>query len=382
MTEKSENEISDEIEQMFEAVTRGAVHEVEDMLSKGFSVDGSDYMDTTPLMVAAEEGHTDLVKKLLDHGADVNAVDFDLETALMVATYNGRLEVVRILVQNGADLDLRNNRGSTALDIAQDRGIPALVNYLAAQSASPAILSSAEMSTDSNDEQRVTDGPVAAEPTAPPAESPNLQLLGRNLGYNLVPEPARSTHFNPPRTGGTDEAPPDEAAEDEGMVTETSAEKLPSDDVALGHESDRKANGQPEVLPSQASAETKPKKVPLADVLPETEERIVFDAWDNRQVKSVNKKATETLDKAGLEFGDHSTDTVFKGNYMAVLNPRSKEFKRFRKLWKHPELMIDPRRWAEWTGAAAVRRYCLGEGIDVSSLRGSHFVELYLPQRP
>ncbi len=160
------------------------------------------------------------------------------------------------------------------------------------------------------------------------------------------------------------------SAEDEGMGTEIFVEEPQSDDEAMGHEADRRANGQPEVFPSQASAETRPKKVPLADVLPETKERIVFDAWDNRQVKSANKKARETIDKAGLELGDHTIDTVFKGNYMAVLNSRSKEFKRFRKLGKHPELMIDPRRWTEWTGGGAVKRFCLGEGKDVSRLRG------------
>ena len=113
-----------------------------------------------------------------------------------------------------------------------------------------------------------------------------------------------------------------------------------------------------------------------------TEERIVYDAWDNKQIRSVNKKAKETIEKAVLELGAHTLDTVFKGGYMAVLNRRSKEFKRFRKLWKHPELMFDPRRWMEWTGAAAVRRHCLAEGIDVSSLRASHFVELYYVKDP
>ncbi|MDQ7785471.1 MAG: hypothetical protein RDU20_21490, partial [Desulfomonilaceae bacterium] len=44
---------------------------------------------------------------------------------------------------------------------------------------------------------------------------------------------------------------------------------------------------------------------------------------------------------------------------------------------KHPDLLIDPRRWRDWAGAAAVRKYCLAEGIDVSELRGSHFIELY-----
>jgi hypothetical protein len=108
-----------------------------------------------------------------------------------------------------------------------------------------------------------------------------------------------------------------------------------------------------------------------------SEERITFDQWDNQQVRRVNSKAKETLERAGLELGDHTVDSVFRGAYISVLKPRSHEYKRFRKLWKHPDLLIDPRRWRDWTGAAAVRRYCLAEGVDVSSLLGSHFIELY-----
>ena len=112
-------------------------------------------------------------------------------------------------------------------------------------------------------------------------------------------------------------------------------------------------------------------------VLAANEERIVFDAWDNKQVRSINEKTVRVLDKAGLEIGDHTIDTTFKGGHMAMLKPRSQEYKRFRKLWKHPDLLIDPRRWRDWTGAAAVKRYCLAEGVDVSPLSGSQLIDLY-----
>ena len=62
---------------------------------------------------------------------------------------------------------------------------------------------------------------------------------------------------------------------------------------------------------------------------------------------------------------------------MAVLKPRSQENKRWRKLKKHPDWIIDPRRLTELTGACAVRRLCLAEGKDVSSFSLSHFIELY-----
>lgn len=196
------------------------------------------------------------------------------------------------------------------------------------------------------------------------SEPPNTQLLGRDINYELIPEPARSTYFVPRTTDSQDEDLSEEGQESEG---ETSAS-----------DSDRIPDTVPEVVISSTSTqEINAAQIPLPEVPAPSEERLIFDAWDNRQVKSINKKAKETVEKAGLELGDHSVDSIFKGSYMAVLNPRSKEFKRFRKLWKHPELMIDPRRWTEWTGAAAVKRYCLSEGVDVSFLTGSHFLELY-----
>lgn len=226
---------------------------------------------------------------------------------------------------------------------------------------------------------------AAASAAAAGAASPGPQSISPKLDYDLIPEPGRTAYFKPPSTGGTDEAPVDEeaesSAEDEAMGTVKSAAEPESDEEALDHGSDPGADRQPEASTS-AGSETESKQIPPIDVPAMNEERIVFDAWDNRQVKSVNKKAKETIEKAVLELGDHTVDSVFKGSYMAVLNPRSKEFKRFRKLGKHPELMIDPRRWTESTGAAAVRRHCLAEGIDVSSLRASHFVELYYVKDP
>ena len=60
-----------------------------------------------------------------------------------------------------------------------------------------------------------------------------------------------------------------------------------------------------------------------------------------------------------------------------MLKPRSQENKRWRKLRKHPDWVIDPKRLTELAGACAVRRYCLAEGKDVSPFTISHFIEMY-----
>ncbi len=54
----------------------------------------------TPLLWAAQHGHTDVVKLLLDRGADVNAKDTLGQTALSHGAFiNGRTEIVRLLKQ-------------------------------------------------------------------------------------------------------------------------------------------------------------------------------------------------------------------------------------------------------------------------------------------
>ncbi len=175
-----------------------------------------------------------------------------------------------------------------------------------------------------------------------------------DINEDMIPEPILSTYFKPD--------------EQDGNAAESSNEEVADEtalDLSRHDDTDQKGSGEEGQLTSIANA-------PGAD-----EERIVFDAWDNKQVEGINKKAKATLDKAGLELGEYTLDTVFKGNYLTVLNPRSKDYKRFRKLWKHPELLIDPRRWRDWTGAAAARRFCLAEGTGVTNLSGSHWIEIY-----
>ncbi|KAF4526054.1 hypothetical protein B566_EDAN000848 [Ephemera danica] len=75
----------------------------------------------TPLINAAEEGHTKIVKLLHDHGASIHKKVFgESADALFFAASAGHIETddgcIRYLVeQAGADVNLRNERGKTAL---------------------------------------------------------------------------------------------------------------------------------------------------------------------------------------------------------------------------------------------------------------------------
>lgn len=368
MEKKPENGRQTEIEQMFEAVKRGATIEMKEQLDTGVSPDCRDKMERTPLIAAAEAGNVDVVQTLLDHGADVNAVDADGETAVMKATYGGYLDVIKLLVSHGADVDLRNHEGMTALEIAQEMEANDVITYLAPkQTASSA---RTESSGDPDDNGPATHGPTRASAAMAPSSEPESYV--QELDLEMIPEPGRSAYFEPHKE-------PETARRVRGQE----AEVAPPDDDS---ESTADLSGDGEVEEGGSKAQrrhddilgSQTKKAPVvpASILA-NKERIEFDALDNKQVRNINEKIKKVLDKAGFEVGDYVIDTVFKGSPMAVLKPRSQENKRWRKLKKHPDWIIDPRRLTELIGGCAARRLCLAEGVDVSSLSLSHFIELY-----
>jgi len=330
MAKKPEDEKQNEIKQLFDELNRGTAEGVADLLAKGVSPNCRDDMERTPLIKASEAGKADVVLVLLDNGADVNAVDVDGETALMGATYGDHLDAVQLLVSRGADMNIRNKDDSTALEIAQDLDLNAVATYLAAQGASPA---SPKTPTEPDDDEPSPSGPTGASASGAMLQEPE-------------------SHF-------TQEDRPGSAAASAGAAQAPSFRAtVPEVDYAIA---DKIAAGL----------------APQANVLATNEERIVFDALDNKQVRNINEKIKKVLDKAGYEVGDYVIDTVFKGSYVAVLKPRSQENKRWRKLKKHPDWIIDPRRLTELIGGCAAKRLCLAEGIDVSSFSLSHFIELY-----
>src|SRR6266702_2937545 len=59
---------------------------------------------TTPLHLAAANGHLEIIRTLLVHGVDVNAAATrDNRTPLHEASKGGHVDIVRLLIQNGAD---------------------------------------------------------------------------------------------------------------------------------------------------------------------------------------------------------------------------------------------------------------------------------------
>ncbi|XP_035998234.1 caskin-2 isoform X6 [Fundulus heteroclitus] len=80
---------------------------------------GNDSLDspsTTPLHLAARNGHKDVIKLLLKAGIDINRAT-KAGTALHEAALYGKTEVVRLLLDAGINVNMRNTYNQTALDI-------------------------------------------------------------------------------------------------------------------------------------------------------------------------------------------------------------------------------------------------------------------------
>lgn len=71
---------------------------------------------STPLVVAAVFGQTEVAKVLIGAGADLNARNNEGSTALISAAFFCHSEIVELLLAKGADKTVRNRFGSTALD--------------------------------------------------------------------------------------------------------------------------------------------------------------------------------------------------------------------------------------------------------------------------
>ncbi|XP_036936389.1 caskin-2-like isoform X2 [Acanthopagrus latus] len=80
---------------------------------------GNDSLDsptTTPLHLAARNGHKDIIKLLLKAGIDINRAT-KAGTSLHEAALYGKTEVVRLLLDAGINVNMRNTYNQTALDI-------------------------------------------------------------------------------------------------------------------------------------------------------------------------------------------------------------------------------------------------------------------------
>ena len=94
-----------------------------------------DFKGYTPLMCAAQEGHTNIVKFLVSRNeCDVNRATNTGLTALHYATHSGHSDIVSILLQDGhCDCMAQDEDGTIALHTAALNGFTDIVELLAGQ---------------------------------------------------------------------------------------------------------------------------------------------------------------------------------------------------------------------------------------------------------
>ena len=97
---------------------RGDLAMMQDLITRGVSVDTKDKMGQTPLLIAAAEGQVEAVRLLIQHGATVDSKGPKNVTPLMMGTWMGHSEVVRVLLEQGANPNWRSKDSMTPLRLA------------------------------------------------------------------------------------------------------------------------------------------------------------------------------------------------------------------------------------------------------------------------
>ncbi|KAG0422600.1 hypothetical protein HPB47_001583 [Ixodes persulcatus] len=119
------------------AAQNGHLSTAEVLLRAGISRDARTKVDRTPLHVAAQEGHLDLVELLLKHSADIEAKDMLRMTPLHWAVERGHLDVINCLLRWGADVSACSKFDKSPLDIALDNDQVEVVRVLQEHMCNP-----------------------------------------------------------------------------------------------------------------------------------------------------------------------------------------------------------------------------------------------------
>ncbi|XP_077451797.1 protein fem-1 homolog B [Stigmatopora argus] len=98
----------------------------------GYVIEGA-----TALWCAAGAGHLEAARLLLEHGAEVNRATLNGSTPLRAASFDGRPEMVRFLLEKGADPAAANKYDNTCLMIAAYKGHQEAVRFLLERGADP-----------------------------------------------------------------------------------------------------------------------------------------------------------------------------------------------------------------------------------------------------
>jgi len=117
-------------ERLFLSVWKGDPEEVTRSIAQGASVDKKDYLQRTPLMIAASNGYEGACKLLIVNRASIEAKNGFRMTPLIWAAGNGHEDVCKLLIENKASLVAKDTLRHTPLMCAGNNGHQAVCRLL------------------------------------------------------------------------------------------------------------------------------------------------------------------------------------------------------------------------------------------------------------
>ena len=117
------------------AAQMGHTNPITYLATAGANLEVRDIRGSTPLMLACGGSHLGAMDELLERGANPNCRDLQGRTPLMLLAVRGEDEMVRILLKNKADYTLVDHAMKTALAYARDYRRKAVVAVLEKEGA-------------------------------------------------------------------------------------------------------------------------------------------------------------------------------------------------------------------------------------------------------
>lgn len=84
-------------------------------INHGINVNQCNLRGESPLLVTAQEGHTEVMELLLDNKADINKCEQNEISPLYIACCKNRTEIVKLLLAHNANIDKCRHNGESPL---------------------------------------------------------------------------------------------------------------------------------------------------------------------------------------------------------------------------------------------------------------------------
>jgi len=123
---------SAKLESLYDAAFYGNTEEVSKRLASGEDPNQIELdVNSTPLIAAILEGHSEIVDILLESGAKPDFIGFEGQLSTHVAAWCGHLDILKKLDSLGVSLDAKDDDGYTPLHLAAQNGHEDTVKFLA-----------------------------------------------------------------------------------------------------------------------------------------------------------------------------------------------------------------------------------------------------------